>query len=255
MSRIRTNIMGTKIDAVTKKEALGKIEKFLQSDLSHHVVTPNAEFILQARKDDRFRHVLNNADLAVLDGSGPLIASWFTGVKLKERVPGSDLVRDVLGLADEHKLSVLHINRSGSLSPSAEIERAVRSKYPGLRFISWELPADRRISKKALERIKEAAPQIIMVGLGSPIQDFWIADNSNNFPELRLAMGIGGSFDFISGRRRRAPKFFKKTGTEWLYRLFSKPRGGQYYFGKRLCKIARSVIWFPLVFVFTFNKK
>ncbi len=254
MERIRTNIMGTKIDAVSRAEALERIGRFLQSEKSRHVVTPNAEFILQARRDQEFRDILNQSDLAVLDGSGPLIASWFTSVRLKEIVPGSDLVQDILKLSQKENFRILHLNPHRSLSGSSEIETAVRERFPGSDFASLEVAPQERESKALLARIESISPAVILVGFGSPYQDIWIKKNLPKLTSPRLAMGIGGSFDFISGRRNRAPQAMQKAGLEWLHRLVSRPQGGEYYFGRRVHKIARSVVWFPLVFVFTLNK-
>ncbi|MFC1721949.1 WecB/TagA/CpsF family glycosyltransferase [Patescibacteria group bacterium] len=253
MTRQRTTIMGTQIDRITKPEALGRIESFLSSG-RHHVVTPNAEFILQARRNKKFQQVLNDADLAVLDGSGPLIASWFTPIKLKQIIPGSDLAKEVLRMADQRHLKVLLLNSASSLSSTVEIEAAVRRDFPELEIKVLALTPSEYDSQATRDEIGEFAPQILFVGFGSPGQDLWLAENLDRLPSVHLAMGIGGSFDFLSGKRRRAPRWIRRAGLEWLHRLFSRPRGGKYYFGRRLKKIVRSVVWFPIVFVFTFNQ-
>lgn len=253
MERRKTTIMGTQIDAVTRAEALSRIENFLQTGHSH-VVTPNAEFILQARKNKEFQKVLNNADLAVLDGSGPKIASWFTAVELPEIIPGSDLVKSIMKIAGEKQAQVMLLNPASSLSGSTEIERSVSDKFPGVEFQALSLAPDEYSSKVTREKIKKFSPEVLFVGFGSPQQDLWISENLKRFSGVRLAMGIGGSFDFISGKRGRAPRWMRKCGLEWLHRLFSKPKSGNYYFTRRVKKIFRSVIWFPIVFVFTLNK-
>jgi N-acetylglucosaminyldiphosphoundecaprenol N-acetyl-beta-D-mannosaminyltransferase len=254
MTRKRAKIMGTMIDQVDRSQALEIINRFLQ-EKQRRVVTPNAEFILQARHDKKFQQILNKADLAVVDGSGPVIASWFTGTKLKEIIPGSDLVVEILKIAAARKLRVALVNWEDSLSRSKEIIRGVKNHFGNFEFTVLTTTREQiNQPEKLLAELVDFRPQILFVGLGSPMQDLWIEANLKKLPIVSLAMGIGGSFDFISGQRKRAPRWLRRGGLEWLYRLFARPRGGQYHHGGRIRKIFRSVIIFPLIFVFTLNR-
>lgn len=254
MTRWRSEILGSQIDAVTAEEAASLLDSFLVRG-QHHVVTPNPEFVLEARNNPEFRRIINESDLAIPDGFGLVIASRFTKVKIERRVAGSDLVRHLLTLAAKKGLKVADINFSDSLSSAGEIERTLPKQFPGLRIKVFEVGRQGSESPLASGSLRSFQPTLLLVALGAPKQDLWIKHNLPRFPSVRLAMGVGGSLDFLTGKRKRAPRWMQRAGLEWLYRLFSKPTGGDYHFGRRLKKIFRSVIVFPCVFVFTANKK
>ncbi|MFC1617922.1 WecB/TagA/CpsF family glycosyltransferase [Patescibacteria group bacterium] len=253
MPRIRTTILGTKIDVIDFDQALKQVEIFLQRG-RHHVVTPNPEFVLQARKDKKFREIVNSADLAIPDGFGLVIASQFTKNKIKQTVTGSNLVPKILNICSANNLSVAIVNLQGSLATAPEIQLSVQAKYPQLNLKSYDIAREDVFAVEILEKLWQFKPDVIFATFGSPLQDTWLAGVIDKLPDVRLAMGVGGTFDFIAGKRDRAPKIFRKLGLEWLHRMFAKPRGGQYHFNKRLSKIFRSLIIFPIIFIFTFNK-
>lgn len=254
MTRWRSEILGSLIDAVTAEEAASLLDSFLASG-QHHVVTPNPEFVLEARRNPEFRQVINESDLAIPDGFGLVIASRFNKVKIDRRVAGSDLVRHLLVLTAKKGLKVAVINFTDSLSTPGEIERILPRQFPGLRIKVFEVGRQGSESPLASGALRSWQPALLLAALGAPKQDLWIKHNLPSFPSVRLAMGIGGSLDFLTGKRKRSPRWMQRAGLEWLYRLFSKPTGGDYHFGRRLKKIFRSVIVFPCVFVFTANKK
>lgn len=254
MTRWRSEILGSQIDAVTAEEAASLLDSFLASG-QHHVVTPNPEFVLEARHHPEFQRIINEADLAIPDGFGLVIASRFTKVKIDRRVAGSDLVCHLLTLVAKKSLKVAVINFSDSLSTSGEIERALPKQFSGLRIKVFEIGRQGSETPLTLGSLRSFQPTLLLVALGAPKQDLWIKYNLPNFPSVRLAMGVGGSLDFLTGKRKRGPHWMQRAGLEWLYRLFSKPTGGNYHFGRRLKKIFRSVVVFPLVFVFMANKK
>ncbi len=253
MKRWRTQILGSLIDAVTKEEAVSILDYFLTAG-QHHVVTPNPEFVLEARKNHAFRQIINQADLAIPDGFGLVIASRFTKIKIERHVSGSDLVGYLLEQAGRKGLGVAVINYSDSLSSAGEIEKMLPRRFPGLRIKAFEIEHQAGESFSLLGSLRSFQPAILLTALGSPSQDIWINQHLKLLPSVRLAMGIGGSLDFLTGKRRRGPRWMRRSGLEWLYRMFNRPSGGKYYFGRRLKKIFRSVVVFPLVFVFTANK-
>jgi 8-oxo-dGTP pyrophosphatase MutT (NUDIX family) len=112
----------------------------------------------------------------------------------------------------------------GGLSKKADLEKVLREKYPQLDFKVLELSRSQPLSDKARQNISAYAPAIIFCAFGSPYQEKFIFHNLHNFSSLRLALGVGGSFDFISGKVRRANIIFRKLGLEWLWRLILQPR-------------------------------
>jgi len=250
---LKTKILGVKIDVVTYEQALKKIDVFLASG-RHHVVTPNPEFVLEARSDREFRDIINKADMAIPDGFGLVVASRFTKIRIKNAICGSDLVFDILFKAEQKNLRILFLNIEEGLSSVDEIVEASKKKYPELDVRSISVPRKKIFGKKLFKKVADVKPNILFVAFGSPHQDKWIARYLKNLPSVRLAMGVGGSVDFLTNKRRRAPKFFRALGLEWLHRLFSKPLSGNYHFRGRIKKVFKAVIVFPLVFIFTFNK-
>lgn len=254
MTRWRSEILGSQIDAVTAPEAADILESFLASG-QHHVVTPNPEFVLEARRCPEFQRIINQSDLAIPDGFGLVIASRFTPVKIERRIAGSDLVHQMLKLASKRGLKVAVVNYADSLSTTSEIEQILPRQFPGLRIKVFELGPRGSEAPIPLGPVRAFQPVLLLAALGAPQQDLWIKHHLKDLPSVHLAMGVGGSLDFLTGKRKRGPRWMQRTGLEWLYRLFSKPTGGDYHFGRRLKKIFRSVIIFPLVFVFTANQK
>lgn len=254
MKRWRTEILGSFIDAISPADVLSLLDSYCIQG-QHHVVTPNPEFVLEARRNPEFRRIINEADLAVPDGVGLVIASRFTKIRIGQPVTGSDLVDYLLEQAALKGLPIAVINRSDSLSPVEQIEKKLPIRYPNLLIKVFEVSSVLDPTESRLGSIRTFQPVLLLSALGAPEQDIWIRRNLKHLPTVRLAMGIGGSLDFLTGQRRRSPVWMQRAGLEWLYRLFSRPAGGRYYFGRRLRKIFRSVIIFPLIFVFTGNKR
>lgn len=235
-------ILGIKINKLTKKEILEKIEGFLLSAEQHCIVTLNSEIILKAQKDEEYFHILNNADLSVIDGSGPKFAGLVAGNNL-ERIPGADLTKKILRIAENEKLKVAVLNWNEGLSGKGDIEKALIKKYSNLRFVVEDVERDFASFTKteSFARLQKFEPDILFVALGAPYQEKFIYHNLKKIPSVKLALGVGGSFDFISGKIRRAPLIFQKLGVEWFWRLIMQPW--------RWKRIYKATIIFPCKFI------
>jgi len=247
------NILGINISTDTKKEILKKISSFLDSRESRFLVTPNPEFLLAAKKDEEFFFILNQADLAVPDGIGLTFAGLLLG-KFIKRISGIDLMYDICKLAEQQKKSVFLLG--GAENTAQQATEKLKKLYPDLQIVGaevglqageWKIEAGQWIKgeskNKNLElRIKNAKPDIIFVAFGQVKQEKWMYHSLPNLPSVKLAMGVGGSFDFIAGRIKRAPKIIRLIGLEWLWRLLQEPI-------KRLPRIFNAVIKFPLAFI------
>ncbi len=216
-----SNILGVRADNVNYDQALSLIEGFVQSGSPHQVVTVNPEFIVAAQSDDDFRNILNASPLALPDGVGLLWAARFLGHPLQERVTGTDSVQRIAALAAQrgHSLFLL------GAAPGVAVATAARlcEMYPGLRIVGTHA------GSPALEKedeivglIQRAKPDVLFVAYGAPAQDKWIARNLERLG-VPVAMGVGGAFDFISGRTKRAPRWLQRLGLEWLHRLYREP--------------------------------
>lgn len=235
-------ILGIKIDKLTKKEVFEKVDDFLSSDKQHYIVTLNSEILLKAQKDEEYFHILNNADLSIVDGIGLKLAGLITGNSIK-RITGADLTNDILQIAEGKKLKVAVLNWNGGLSKKEDLEKALTEKYLDLKFIVENTERDfaNFTETESLACLRKFAPDILFVALGAPSQEKFIYHHLNKIPSVKLALGVGGSFDFISGKIKRAPLIFQKLGMEWFWRLAMQP--------KRWKRIYNAVIIFPCRFI------
>jgi N-acetylglucosaminyldiphosphoundecaprenol N-acetyl-beta-D-mannosaminyltransferase len=223
MSRVKrqTSILGVRVDNVNYEQALSIIEGFVVSGTPHQVVTVNPEFIVTAQSDDDFRRVLNASALALPDGVGLLWAARFLGRPLQERVTGTDTMQRLAALAAQKDYSLFLLGAA----PGVAVETAARlcETYPGLRIVGTHAGSPALEEEDEIVRmIQRAKPDILFVAYGAPQQDKWIARNLERLG-VPVAMGVGGAFDFISGRTKRAPHWVQRLGLEWLHRLCHEP--------------------------------
>jgi N-acetylglucosaminyldiphosphoundecaprenol N-acetyl-beta-D-mannosaminyltransferase len=216
-----STILGVRADNVNYDEALSLIEGFVVSGTPHQVVTVNPEFIVAAQSDDDFRHILNASSLALPDGVGLLWAARFLGHPLQERVTGTDTVQRLAALAAQKGYSLFLLGAA----PGVAVETAARlcGTYPGVRIAGTHAGSPVLEEEDEIVRlIQKAKPDVLLVAYGAPQQDKWIARNLERLG-VPVAMGVGGAFDFISGRARRAPRWVQRLGLEWLHRLCHEP--------------------------------
>ncbi|MBI4320351.1 MAG: WecB/TagA/CpsF family glycosyltransferase [Chloroflexi bacterium] len=216
------DILGARVDDVTYDEAISICRQAVRSGSRHQVVTPNAEFVVFAQRDHAFREIINCSRLSIPDGHSLLWASRMLGCPLREQVTGTDLAYGLAGLAANEGYSLYLLGGAEGIAATAA--RKLHERYPGLRVAgtyagSPALSEEQRIRDKLLA----AAPvDILLVAYGAPAQEKWIARNLSHL-DVRLAMGVGGVFDFISGRTPRAPRWLRQAGFDWLYRLARQP--------------------------------
>ncbi len=220
---MKVNILGAKIDNFNKTDVLKKIDEFLSGGLGHYIVTANPEMIVAAQKDEEFLKILNKAELTVPDGFGLILAARYLRQPLPERIAGVDLMLDVCRIAEQKNYSVYFLGGEEGISKRAA-EKIVKN-FPRLRVAGAEsggIISDQQ-STVDNQQINSAKPDILFVALGAGKQEKWIAKNLQNLPSIKIAMGVGGAFDFISGKIKRAPRWIRKIGFEWLWRLFMQP--------------------------------
>lgn len=221
MAGERVFLLGVGVDNVTQEEATSRIEEMVCRGKPSQVVTINPEFIIAAQRDRRFREVLRAADLALPDGVGLLWAARYLDTPLKERVTGVDTVWQIAGLAAERGYSLFLLGAAPGVAEEAA-ERLCRA-YPRLMVAGTYAGSPATEEEDAIvERVRVARPTFLFVAYGVPAQDLWIARNLVRL-EVPVAMGVGGAFDFISGRAQRAPEELRRLGLEWLHRLYREP--------------------------------
>lgn len=239
----RVDILKVRIDNISFEEAVKKTRSFLFGSKSHYMVTCNPEIVLHAQKDEHFRRILNLASLSVPDGFGLLLVSKFTDCPLKERVVGTDFLEYFCGVCEKEGRSVFFLGgRDGVAEKTAE---KLKDKYGDLKVagtLGGYIDLD-----DCFEDIKKVNPDVLFVALGAPKQEKWIYENLPKLDSVRLAVGVGGAFDFISGNVKRAPKFMRWMGFEWFWRLITQPR--------RIKRVLNAVVIFPVLFFFDSVKK
>lgn len=215
-------ILGVPVHAVTMAQTVEYVRAFMQEPRLHQIATVNPEFVMRAREDAAFRQVLAEADLCLPDGVGLLYAARYQGRQLPERVPGSELVYHVAELAAREGWRLFLLGAApGVAEEAADI---LQRHYPELVIAgTYAGSPDPAENEEIVARINESQAEMLYVAYGAPRQDKWIARNREALPTVRVAIGVGGSLDFITGRAVRAPRWVQQLGLEWLHRLLHEP--------------------------------
>lgn len=203
-------------------------------------MTPNNEMLVEASRNPDFKNLLNRSALNLPDSQGLLLAARLTGQTLPERVTGVDTVIALCSELDaSHPVFLLGAGE-GVAEKAAE---ALRSKNPKLKIVGTFSGNPRpEYSDEIINGINAAQPHLLLVAFGAPKQDFWIDEHVPKLSSVRVAMGVGGTFDFLAGIQKRAPAFMQKAGFEWLWRFMQEP--------SRYKRIWNAVIVFPLLVLF-----
>jgi N-acetylglucosaminyldiphosphoundecaprenol N-acetyl-beta-D-mannosaminyltransferase len=181
----------------------------------------NPEFVVAAQDDQLFRSILNKADLALPDGIGLLLAGRWLHQPLRERVTGSDFVPRFAALAARMDYRPFFLGAAPGVAERAAAKLA--QQYPG--FCVADCYAGNPSPDEEdtiINRVRASQPDALFVAYGAPVQDYWISRNLTRL-EVPLAMGVGGTFDFIAGIVPRAPIWVQRLGLEWLFRLVNQP--------------------------------
>ncbi|NTV40704.1 MAG: WecB/TagA/CpsF family glycosyltransferase [Candidatus Moranbacteria bacterium] len=233
-------LLGVRVDNLTKREILEKVKVFLSEKKFHQIATINPEFILEAQKNTNFSKILNRCDLNVADGIGIKFGFLRFGEFLKARFAGVDLLEKILEIANAKKLSVfLAISKNG-LSSYEEIKAVLEKKYPNIQISGEDI--DQNYTDY---RLLVTDCCILFSNFGAPYQESFIRNQKD--AKIRLAMGVGGAFDFITEKIRRAPKLLRFFGFEWLWRFMQEP-------AYRFTRIFNAVIVFPVKIIFSKNQ-
>lgn len=244
MLKTETNILNVRINTQKKQEILELAYKMLKSKKSHYIVTPNPEIVMTAFQDIYYLDVLNQADLKLPDGVGLKFASFLTKNRIKQRIKGVDFVEDLCNIASHHNYSVFFLG--GEKDVAEKTANILKIKFPKLKIAGFD--GGGRVSqdgvlqdKSILAKIKQSSPDILFAAFGCPKQEKFIVRYLPKLKSVKIAIGVGGAFDFLSGKIKRAPKLFRFFGLEWLWRLIVEP--------KRIKRIYTATIKFPLSFL------
>ena len=248
MSVPAVEIFDIPLNRFTERSLNLELSKILDGAGQYLVATPNPEMLLAAREDDNVARVLRRMHVRIPDGFGITLLAKMTGKGNLRRFPGVDVFIDICKLAASRSQRVMIVGGWGKDAKQAAL--VLETAFPGLSVHhagdvkinwdgdEWEQPED------IVESINSVRPDIVAVALGSEQyqkQERWIVDHVPQMPSVKLAIGVGGAVDMISGKTQRAPLVFQKTGFEWLWRLLRQPT--------RYRRIYNALVRFPLAFV------
>ena len=222
------HILGVRVDRVSQQQALSLLQRLLAAHREHgeraccqQVVTVNPEFVMEARHNDVFRQCINQATLVVADGMGVVWATRYLRTPVPERITGTDTLVQLAKLCAEQGYRLYLLGAAPGVADAAG--KRLCELNPGL-LIAGTYAGSPAVAEEdeIIERIRVAQADVLCVAYGAPAQELWIYRNLARLP-VAVAMGVGGAYDFISGRQSRAPDFMQRAGLEWLYRLYREP--------------------------------
>ncbi len=223
--RYTKTVLGVKVDCIQKATVLEKVVSWLKSDRKRYIVTPNPEMLVEAQKDKEFKRVLNQADMAIPDGIGLVAVLRWRGCSKVRRVAGADVMNDLIKRASSARWRVFMLGGGSGVVGLAI--KSLKLKYPKLKVEGLTGPL--RIEKATKEqnlvvrrKINQFKPHLLLVAFGHQKQEKWIAKNLR-FLNTKVAMGVGGSFDYLVEPGLRAPKWVQGLQLEWLWRLVRQP--------------------------------
>lgn len=197
------------------------LEKNLSQNKKTFIVTANPETFMMSEKDEEMRKLLlDNDTFLVPDGIGIVKAARMINYDVKERITGIDIANELLKLGNKQKKSIYLFGAKQEVIDS--MEKVLKESYPNLNLVGMSNGYEKD-KDKIFEKIVKTKPGIVLVALGIPLQEKLIYKHLDKF-DKGIFVGVGGSFDVISGHKKRAPKIFIKLNLEWLYRILKEPK-------------------------------
>lgn len=214
-------IMGVPIAPMRIGETTAWIKAWVGSHSQKAVFTINPEIVMIAKKNDDFARILQSSDLNVADGIGIVLAARITRKQMPERVPGIDLVNHLCGAGNSLGWSIYLLGARPGVAQRAG--KALKKDFPSLQIVGWSAASSEETEDtNIVAKINDLQPDLLLVAFGAPDQEQWIARNIKKL-SVGVAIGVGGSFDFLAGDVSRAPHLVRNMGLEWLYRLVVQP--------------------------------
>ncbi|WP_209973931.1 WecB/TagA/CpsF family glycosyltransferase [Paenibacillus eucommiae] len=219
ISKVR--IFGVPISRMGMKQTVQYLSEAVERRQPHQVITANPIMVMAAVHDERYRSMMQEAELIVPDGTGVVWAAKHVGEPVTERVAGYDLLQELMRAGEPKSWKVYMLGASTEVVEAAA--NKLKDAYPGIQIVGCRngyFTEDQ--DQEIIQHIVQTAPDLLLVGRSADKQEPWIARYKQQL-QVPIMMGIGGSFDVLSGKLKRAPLFFQKLRIEWLYRLLQEP--------------------------------
>lgn len=215
----RATVLGFSFFGLGKEKVIQELDRFIASGKPHMVVTPDSGSLYRSRQDKNFQSILQQAHLLVPDGFGIYLTARLFQEPVRERIPGIDLMLSLCQLAEDKGYRIFLYGAKPDVLERTK--QKLIERFPSLQ-IAGATHGYEQDDLKIVESIKQAKPHILFVALGVPKQEIWIYRHMETL-KVPLSMGVGGSFDVISGTLKRAPRWMQRMGLEWLYRVKQEP--------------------------------
>ncbi len=215
-----TDILGVSFVNGTIQEAVEKALRIAEEHRSAYVVAPDSEMMIAAGKNERFMHVIQQAELRLPEGNGVIYASEILGSPIKTRISALDFASALMARMAEKGMSVFVLGKDYDVVETAGIN--IQSRYPGLRLAGTD---DGYFDNELdlIELINKEKPDLLLVGYGSPEQEKWMNRNKKDL-DVGLMVGFGDELPVVAGSAQRAPKRWRDSGFEWFYWLVKDPK-------------------------------
>lgn len=229
------SLFSLSLTASSLEEARELIDAYLSTEGFHHIVTANAEMLLYASRHPRYADTLRRASVRLVESFGVILVGRLRGQRLRghDRATGVDCAHYILEKAARENMRALIVLPRKTFTAPDLMQRSLAARYTGLEF---------RLMHEETEEVAAVLqtfdPHIVFTAHGVPSQEEWIDRHRLLLTQVRIAMGVGGTFDFLSGTMQRAPQMMRSLGLEWAFRLLKEP--------KRIGRIVRATIVFPL---------
>lgn len=215
----RAQILGVPLDPLSLSELLARVRVAVKRRRPITVFYANVHTVNVAQQDTRYKELLDGADIVYCDGTGVRLGARLLGVDVPERMTGADWIHDLCRMAVRDGLSLYFLGSHGDTASRAAAR--LQQIYPGLRVVGAGPGYD--LGSGTIADIREAKPDILLVGMGTPRQEQWIMEHRAELP-VPVVWAVGALFDFVAGRIRRGPRWMTDHGLEWLCRLAVEPR-------------------------------
>ena len=215
------------VDPITVAELHAEIARLARGGRLGLVLNVNAHCLNLCYRNSSLRDSLNGADVVFCDGAGVMLAARMLGRRIPARITYAAWIWRLAYFAETEGFSLYFLGARPGVAQEAA--RKLREHYPGLRIVGvshgyFDHSAGSTENEAVLEEINAAAPDILLVGLGMPLQEIWLTENRHGLEAAGVALTCGGAFDYASRRMRRGPRLLTESGFEWLARLLHEPR-------------------------------
>ena len=225
MINTRVNVLGVGISVVNMTIALNEIQGWIKNGTRKYVCIRDSHGLILCQNDNLLRRIHNSADMVTPDGMPLVWLLKIAGFGYAGRVYGPDLMGSLLKLSCEYKYK--HFFYGSTDEVLNRLRQSIERRLPGAAIVGSFAPPFRKLEPDETERvvrvINESGANIVWVGLGTPKQELWMAEQRGSL-RAEVLIGVGAAFDFYSGVKPQAPKLIQRSGFEWLYRLATEPR-------------------------------